>query len=70
MPAAPRTDPYVKNYLIRLLPLVGREIAHADRDGGFEVAASNDSQGTAFVTREVDRSDYVAEADAATYAPG
>ena len=24
MPAAPRTDPYVKNYLIRLLPWVGR----------------------------------------------
>ena len=70
MPAAPRTDPYMKDYLIRLLPLVGREIAHADKDGGFEVAVNTDSQGAAFVTREIDRSDYVAEADAATYAPG
>ena len=39
----PRTDQYVKNYLIRLLPQVGREIVHLNMDEGCEVVESSDA---------------------------
>ena len=42
MPAAPRTDPYTKHYLIRLLPRVEREVGDwntggESEDGGDDV---------------------------------
>ena len=50
MPAAPRTDPYVKNSLIRLLPLVERETGLSDTDEGPSVAVGNERQDVPFVT--------------------
>ena len=47
MLTAPRTDPYVKNYLIRLLPLVDRETAHWDMDVGCEAWGGDDAQANA-----------------------
>jgi len=49
--AVPRTDPYVKNYLIRLLSQVGRDSGRQGRDVGLEDAAGTRARCDAFATR-------------------
>ena len=43
MRATPRTDPYMKSYLIRFLPRVERETADPDRDAGYGDGVSDDA---------------------------
>ena len=51
MPGAPRTDPYVRDYLIRLLPRVKRTAFAPDRDVGFVVRAASIGPGDPCASR-------------------
>ena len=49
MPDAPRADPYVENYSIRLLPQVKRKVVDLGKGGGFAPSAPSTPSSAQFV---------------------